>query len=156
MGKTRRRALPAGAAEVREGIEHWRKTRKKRAPMPEQLWVAAVELAQTHGINPISQALGVSYDSLKTRLTRTPGGSASRPRRRSKAVKSASKAPTHFVELQATPAAVMAPAPERGVVVEVLDRAGAKLTILLGTEATVDVCAVVTAFRSGSQRGRRR
>ncbi len=150
MGRRRQWVLPAEADEVREGIERWRKTRKKRSPMPEKLWVAAVTLARTHGIYRISQALGVSYDSLKTRLTQAPKVTSSRPGKRAKA--SASKAPPRFVELQAPPAEVTAPAKERGVVVEVLDGAGAKLTILLGAKATINVCAVVAAFKSGGRR----
>lgn len=65
----KRKALPAHVGQVRNRIEHWRKTRLRRtSPMPEELWREAAELACTHGVYPISRALGVSYESLKRRI----------------------------------------------------------------------------------------
>jgi hypothetical protein len=60
--------LPAEVHEVRSEIEQWRQNRQKRSPMPARLWSAAAELAQAHGIYRISQALRLSYESLKKRM----------------------------------------------------------------------------------------
>lgn len=135
----RRREVPADAAKLRGRIERWRKTRTKRSPMPEPLWDAAVKLAKEHGVHWMSDALRVSYDTLKTRVTRAP---------KRQAVPAAARTP-RFVELMPTAAG-------GGVVVEVQDGAGARLTIRLGVDAAVDVEAVVRAFGHDGRRGQRR
>ncbi len=155
MGQGRRGEVSAETNRVREDVDRWRKTRKMRSPMPEDLWAAAVALARTRGVYRVSQDLGVNYDTLKARLTRAPKVAARRASQSSggRKRKSTSEEPSSFVELRATPTM---PAPDAGVVVEVQDAAGAKLTIRLGVEATVDVCAVVTAFRGKGLQGKRR
>ena len=55
---------------VRVRIDHWRQTRSKRTHMPEALWQASVALAKRHGAWRISQALGVRFEGLKSRLDR--------------------------------------------------------------------------------------
>lgn len=140
MGKRGRRALPAGAKRVRDGIEHWRRTRAKRSRMPEPLWAEAVMLARAHGVYRISQALRVNYDSLKARLVRAP-----------KAVGrgSGQAVAADFVEL--APTAPLIAAPAAGTVVEVVERNGSKLTIRLAAGTELDVAALMKGFR-----GRRR
>ena len=66
----RQKALPIGVREVGGRIEQWRQTRKKQTAMPEDLWEEAVTLAREHGVYRISQALTVSYDSLRKRADR--------------------------------------------------------------------------------------
>jgi hypothetical protein len=39
--------------------------------MPEPLWEAAVDLARTHGVNPVARALGLDFYGLKDRLQRS-------------------------------------------------------------------------------------
>ncbi len=63
MSQRQRASLPSAIEEVRDRIEHWRKTRQKRSPMPEQLWDAAIPLARTHGIYAVAKALRVNYDT---------------------------------------------------------------------------------------------
>jgi hypothetical protein len=49
----RRRGSPLSSAQVKEvgqQVAHWRRTRRKRSPMPPALWNAAVSLARTHGV----------------------------------------------------------------------------------------------------------
>lgn len=157
MGRGRRGEVSAETKKVREGVDRWRKTRKMRSPMPEDLWAAAVVLARTHGVYRISEDLGVNYDTLKARLARAPKVSAAEAQASKSSGgrkrQSVSEAPARFVELRAMPAQA---APDVRVVVEVQDAAGAKLTIRLGAEATVDVCAVVTAFRGEGLQAKRR
>ena len=73
MGE-RRKVLPACVERVRKRIEHWRRTRRKRTPIPASLWMAAVELARNHGVSPISRSLRLDYYSLKRRLVATEAG----------------------------------------------------------------------------------
>jgi hypothetical protein len=44
--------------QLSEQIERWRQTRKRRRPMPEQLWQAAARLSEQSSINQVSKALG--------------------------------------------------------------------------------------------------
>jgi len=67
MGRPRGE-LPEAIGRVRKEIEKWRRTRTKRSPMPARLWERATELAKTHGAYRSSQALGLSYDSLRSRM----------------------------------------------------------------------------------------
>ena len=134
-----RREIPAGVSKVRARIEHWRKTRAKRSPMPEPLWDAAVALAKAHGVHRMSEALRVSYDSLKARVARGPkgrtGGSV------------ADKPPAQFVELKAAPPGPTA-APQSGAVVELVDAKGTKLIIRMDPGADFDLPALVRAFQN--------
>ena len=136
MKRTQRRALPAGVKELRGRIEQWR-TREGRSRMPEPLWDGAVAFARAHGVYRISQALRVSYDSLKTRLTRAPTAEARGQR---------SAVGADFVELAAG-APLMGPS-ATGTVVEVVERNGTKLTISLAAGTPLDVAALMKGFRS--------
>ncbi len=53
---------------VRQRLERWRRTRKKRSRIPEGLWKAAVELAGSYGVNKTARALRLDYYELKERL----------------------------------------------------------------------------------------
>lgn len=54
--------------EVKCRFEHWRKTRSKKGRIPEELWDAAVNLAETCSINQIAKTLHLSYGSLRDRI----------------------------------------------------------------------------------------
>lgn len=148
MARGRRGVTAAEAMRVRGRIERWRQTRQKRSPMPEKLWAEAVALAHKHGVYRISQDLGVNYESLRSRVRQD---SKLPPQRRSKAARAhtpARKEPAGFLELRATPAAIVAPpGADAAVVVEVQDASGAKLTVRLCADADVDVGALLDAFR---------
>lgn len=130
---------PAGVHRVRERIEHWRKTREKRSPMPAPLWRAAVGLAQRDGVYPISRALHLNYQTLQARLAMAGAG-----------VKPplAAAAPKGFVELG--PAALPMPAAQRSEsVLELSDGEGAKLLIRLPARGSdLDVERLAEAFWS--------
>ena len=154
MGRARREGLRPEIRRLRDGIERWRETRAKRSAMPEKLWEAATALARTHGVYRIAQDLHVNYQSLRTRVESGKGSSTKAGRRRRARRSTRTVSPT-FVELGVAPAAVAAAVPEGGVVVEVQDPVGSKLTIRLGASSSVDVCTVLAAFRGEDRRGRR-
>lgn len=85
-------------SEVRCRIEHWRRTRRCRTAMPEELWAAAAKVARMAGLNATARALRLDYYCLKARM--------------SKASSSSQKAVT-FVEVPVTaPLTAAAPAVE--------------------------------------------
>ena len=134
MRRTRPRATSARVERARAGIEKWRRTRKKRSPMPEPLWAAAVELAQSEGVYPIARALQLNYQSLQCRVA--TASSARRP---------GTGVPRGFVELNS--AVPIAPAPSSaGPVLELSDGHGATLTIRLPSASALDVAGLARAF----------
>jgi hypothetical protein len=54
---------------VQYRFERWRKTRKRRSPIPATLWTSAVELAREHGLHQTARALRLNYYSLKERFS---------------------------------------------------------------------------------------
>ena len=69
-------ARSARVEAVRRRIEHWRRVRQRRSPMPAALWAAAVALAAEHGVYPIARALRLNYETLKARVGRHADGRA--------------------------------------------------------------------------------
>ncbi|MGA2264598.1 MAG: hypothetical protein ABSH28_24605 [Acidobacteriota bacterium] len=53
---------------VRLRLERWRRNRKHRSPIPEELWASAAELAGEYGLAKTAHALRLDYYSLKERL----------------------------------------------------------------------------------------
>ena len=100
---------------VRQRFERWRRTRKKRSPIPEKLWQAAVQVARSYGVNKTARAFRLDYYELKRRLGAGP---------RATAVERESMA--SFVELVAA-----APAVNGECVVEVESGGGTKLRVHL-------------------------
>jgi hypothetical protein len=54
--------------QVCQQFEYWRQTRKKRCPIPEQLWQAAESLYPEYSLYNISKALRLNYTDLKKRI----------------------------------------------------------------------------------------
>ena len=46
----------------------WRKTRKKRGPIPEELWDVAISLSELYTVYQISKDLRLNYTALKDRV----------------------------------------------------------------------------------------
>ena len=134
MRRTRPPASSARVRRVRAQIDKWRKTRKKRSPMPAALWDVAVELAQSDGVYPIARALRVNYQSLQCRVAMA--SSTPRP---------GAEAPRGFVELS-SPAPIAPPPSPAGPVLELSDGNGATLTIRLPSASELDVERVASAF----------
>lgn len=125
--------LPREVSTVRARIDHWRDSRQKQSRMPAELWSAAAALAVEHGIHRISQALRLSYDSLKTRVVQleskqAPAGSPS----------------SGFVEVQGLS---VTHGVEQGTVeVEVSDRDGERMKVSVCGRGDVDVVSMVEGF----------
>lgn len=116
--------------KLEDRIEHWRRTRKKRSPMPESLWEAAARAAREQGVYAVARGLGLNYENLKKRAGRISkdrtgemGGSSG------------------FVELAGSQ---LIGAPD--VVVELADGDGAKLTMRLTGCGGLDVRGLAQAF----------
>jgi hypothetical protein len=140
MGRPKTRLPDVRIDPLRHQIEHWRRTRTKRSPMPEPLWRGAVGLAREHGVYATAQTLRLSYDSLRTRAEAAGAG----PRRG----KGRGRSQTTFVELAVTPPAVGA-APS-GPIVEVIGPQGQRLTVRLrGGE--LDVAELIRQCWSGRE-----
>ena len=133
--KQRPAALPADIRRIQARIEHWRKTRKKRTAMPEQLWAAAISLARVHGIHRTARALRLSYDSLKRRVIAAPGNG-----------QGGGKDHPGFVDIG--PAQLMGLSQPTGPVVELSDAEGAKLMIRLTDGSELDMGGLAEAFWS--------
>jgi hypothetical protein len=54
--------------EVRTRFENWRQNRQGKQRIPEELWLAAIELARRDGVNPIAAALHLDGGKLKRRM----------------------------------------------------------------------------------------
>jgi len=134
MGHRTGNGVGARVRELREEIEHWRRTRAKRSPMPAELWHAAVALARDGGTYPIARAVRVDYESLARRVAEV--GASER---------AGAAAPAEFVEL--TGAQLLGASSASGPVVEMADAEGVHVTIRLAGGAQLDVAEVVHGFR---------
>ena len=90
-------AVPSDLQELSGRFEDWRRTRRGKSPIPESLWVAAAELARSHGVCQTAQALRLEYKKLKQLTDGEAGGKPVRRRR--------APAPATFVELAPPPTA---------------------------------------------------
>jgi hypothetical protein len=99
--------------------------------MPARLWDEVSLLARELGVHRIKCALGLNYESLKKRVGKVGEGGDG-----------PAKAPA-FVEFSGTQ--LLGPA--CGVVVEISDADGGRLTVQLGTGSELDVAGLVEAFR---------
>jgi len=128
--------------QLRQSIEQWRRTRRKRGPMPAVLWEEAAALAGDLGVCPVSRALRVGYDSLQKRVQRRSEPAAA-------ATATAAGAAIGFIELSGAQLGVSSAA--SGAVVEVSAADGARLSIRLPSASALDVVALVRAFRAGQE-----
>jgi hypothetical protein len=120
-----------GLQQVRRRIDVWRWTRLKRSPMPEDLWIQATRLANAHGVWRTARDLGLCYESLKSRVEEKAS------RKQASAVR--------FVEVRG--AELMEVASRNGTVVELHATDGTRMTVRLGSDAQVDLQALVASFR---------
>ena len=123
---------PLRLSQLRRRIERWRWTRARRSPMPPELWKAATALARELGVYRVAREIGVGYGSLKDRA----GASGESGRREAEA----------FVELDGASLLSAPPAPVRSEV-ELSDARGTTMVIRLAADQTMDVAALLTAFR---------
>ena len=61
--------------EAKGRFEEWRGHRKGKAPIPDELWTAAVEVARREGVSRTSTELRVEWNHLKRRMAAAAGAS---------------------------------------------------------------------------------
>jgi hypothetical protein len=110
--------------EAKARFEAWRQNRSGKAPIPDELWALAVEVARKEGVNRTSTELRVEWNHLKRRMEAVAGASPK-------------PAPPAFVEL-ITPRAQQLP----GCILELEGRRG-KLRIQL-TNASASYLAALS------------
>ena len=133
MSRRRRPKQHKDIAAFGNRIEHWRKTRTKRSPMPEELWHGATRLAQIHGVGPVSRQLRVGYAPLRNRLLAADGEPpqvhAGEP---------------GFVELSAEQ--LLGGSAPTGAVVELTADDGSRMAVRLDHGSGLDVAGLVATF----------
>ena len=130
MGDSAHSDLSAAISRTQQKIEQWRQRHRPRAPIPEELWRQAAELACAYGINRIAKALRLDYYSLKKRAAA--------------AARSGERAP-EFVEI--LPGGMPTARPE--CTIEVEDASGVKMRIRIQGGDLPDVAALIGVFREG-------
>ena len=68
MGDRKRRAVPVRLVRARKRFADWRRTRHVGTRIPKSLWVLAVRLADTYGVNQTANILRLDYYTLKKRV----------------------------------------------------------------------------------------
>jgi hypothetical protein len=128
MTMRRRRSVDTlNLDEVRTRFENWRQNRRGKQPIPEELWLAAIEVARRDGVNPTAAALHLDGGKLKRRMLAAKSVSA-------KAM------PPTFVELIAPPTAAL-----QECTIELEGRKG-KLRIHLKGATSADVAVLSRAL----------
>jgi len=116
--------------EVKRRFEHWRETRLKRSPIPNDLWASAVSLAKEHSICTIAKTLRLDYNVLKKRAI-------------AKQPEAASQAGPSFIEFEFTSSW-----PLTEYHLEAEDRHGSKLKMQLKGPALPDPLEILSTFWS--------
>ncbi len=128
--RLRNHDLPSPLARGRDRFGAWRRTRKSGTRIPDRLWLLAVELAKSHGLNRTASILGLNYYALKKRVesansTGRSGAGA-------------------FLELFPPPLSVSSEC-----VIEFADGAGASMRVHLKGRDVPDLLALSRSFWSG-------
>lgn len=133
MGRTKREPIPAEIEALRRDIDHWRETREKLGPMPEDLWRKATVLGRRHGVSLVARELRLHHGKLMKRVEAEDGPMAEEVLRTE----------TAFVELSpATFATTEIPQ----VVVEMTKADGSAMSLHLPATSTLEVASLVGAF----------
>jgi hypothetical protein len=134
-GRGRNLGAAESVEQVRRRFEDWRRSPGRGRRIPEELWDSAVHLAEEHGVHRTRLALGLNGQALKERVALGgPGQSGIAP-----------TSPA-FVEIEA-PSLPLGASVE--CVLELEDRAGAKLRLQLRSAAAPDLGALTRAFLRG-------
>jgi hypothetical protein len=123
-----------GMEAVRARFEQWRSSRSGKAPIPDELWKLAINVARQQGVNRAAQQLRLDAGKLKRLLV------GAHPRR------SKTRHQPRFVELIA-PATVASPE----CVVEFESATGSKMRVHWKTAVALDWANLLHAWR-GSER----
>ena len=133
MKSRRNSELPSGLEKVRRRFERWRQRRARGTRIPDSLWTAAVEVAESWGVCQTAKVLRLDYYSLKRRLERKVADRSNG---------SQDEAAAAFVELS-----VPAAATPRECTVDLEDGSGATMRIHLKGVETSDLAALCRSFR---------
>lgn len=133
MRQGRERPVSAKLGEVQRRVEVWRERGGgKGTRMPEELWLAAAEVARVEGLYATSRALRVEYNRLKQRVTST---AVSSTKTRS--------AGASFVELGMSQLCGACK-----TVIEVCGRGGDRMRVEVTGTPTVDIVGLTQTFLS--------
>jgi hypothetical protein len=133
MNRKERKPIAEPIVQMQRELEEYRRSRPRRAKLPESIWEAAAALAREHGVYAVAQALRLDYMGLKKRL----GGVASRRPGKAKPV---------FVELIAPP-----PATGEECRIEFESTRGDKMRIHWPVRTAPDRTALLRAWRGTEQ-----
>ena len=116
--------------QLQRQLGRWRRRRRGRARLPEEVWLAAASLAQEHGVSWVARTLHLDFYKLRQRCE--PAAPLA----------PAPASPPQWVELQ-----LESPKPRglREVRVELADGRGARMTLELGHDLSALV-ALSQAF----------
>lgn len=64
MGVGETATVPNKIEDLRQRLEQWRSTHKRRGHLPEALWAEAAELARQHGVYQTARMLRLEYTRL--------------------------------------------------------------------------------------------
>jgi hypothetical protein len=64
----RRKKITISLEEAKSRFEEWRRNRQGKAAIPDELWVAAAEVARHEGVSRTSTELRVEWNELKRRM----------------------------------------------------------------------------------------
>ena len=65
---SRSRTAPVTLEEAKARFEEWRRNRKGKSSIPDELWASAVEVARKEGVSRTSTELSVEWNHLKRRM----------------------------------------------------------------------------------------
>ena len=122
-------ALAKNIHRLRAEIASWRQERHDRAPLPENLWAEAVEIARHVGVNQARLALGLSYTALQAHVR---GGAGER---------------TQFVEFSGAEVLAAGLSTTSGATIEISGRDGVQVVVRIFDVNGLDVAALVDAVR---------
>ena len=133
MNRKETRPVAEPMVQLQRELEEYRRSRPRRAKLPESIWEAAAALAREHGVYAVAQALQLDYMGLKKRL----GEVADRRPGKSKPV---------FVELIAPP-----PAKCEECLIEFESTRGDKMRIHWPVRTAPDWSALLRRFQQPTQ-----
>ena len=133
MGTKKSRILPALVVDsVQRGFEHWRRTRRVLSRIPEPLWAAAVEMADTCGISHTAKTLRVNYNALRKRVEHQTAAVPRKPEENTVTTFLELASPTGVGSCQCT--------------VELEDACGAKMRVHLQSVEVPDLASLSRSF----------
>jgi hypothetical protein len=71
----RRKTPTVSLEQTKARFAEWRRNRKGKASIPDELWAAAVEVALKQGVSRTATELHVEWDHLKRRMAAASGAS---------------------------------------------------------------------------------